>query len=118
LPTALAGLGAVLAGVKGLSSSTQSGWTDFENGGLPDKGTLFRAGEAGAEIVYNTPNGQSGVANVQQIKNAMYQALVEYGSSFGGNVGNEPIIIKIGEEEVFRATRKSAKKQGLDFVKV
>jgi hypothetical protein len=42
------------------------------NGGLPDNGTRFYAGEAGAEIVYNTPSGQSGVANVQQIAQATY----------------------------------------------
>ena len=44
----------------------------FANGGLPDKGTRFYAGERGAEIVYNTPSGQSVVANVQQIAQATY----------------------------------------------
>lgn len=112
---ALSVAGLVAGGVFTVSGAL-SGIDMFANGGLPDKGTMFVAGEAGAEIVYNTPSGQSGVVNVQQIKSAMYQALVEYGNSHSG--GNEPIIIKIGEEEVFRATRKSAKKQGLDFVKV
>lgn len=120
LPVAL-GIGSALAaGVLAISSQFKSNAQQIDmyaNGGLPDKGTMFVAGEAGAEIVYNTPSGQSGVANVQQIKNAMYQALVEYGNSHSGG-GNEPIVIKIGEEEVFRATRKSAKRQGLDFVKV
>ena len=44
----------------------------FANGGLPDKGTVFVAGEAGAEVVYNMPSGQSGVANVRQIAQATY----------------------------------------------
>ena len=44
----------------------------FADGGLPDKGTMFIAGEAGAEMVYNTPSGQSGVANISQIQQATY----------------------------------------------
>ena len=45
----------------------------FADGGLPDKGTMFVAGESGAEMVYNMPSGQSGVANIQQIAQATYQ---------------------------------------------
>lgn len=51
----------------------QAEYSFYANGGLPDKGSVFIAGEAGAEIVYNTSNGQSGVANVQQIAQATYQ---------------------------------------------
>jgi hypothetical protein len=107
-------VGAMVTGA-GLMVGSTLAVQNYANGGLPDKGTVFRAGEAGAEIVYNTPSGQSGVANIQQIKSAMYQAMVEYGDTHRGS--NEPIVIKIGEEEVFKATRKGAKKQGLDFVK-
>ena len=85
LPILLAGIGAAIAGVQGLTTNAQSGIDMYANGGLPDKGTLYYAGEAGAEIVYNTPSGQSGVANIQQIEQAMYGALVRYGKSNGGN---------------------------------
>lgn len=59
----------------------------YANGGEPPKGTLFYAGEAGAEMVYNTPSRQSGVANIQQIKQAVYlgtlQAMKDYGAARG-----------------------------------
>lgn len=71
VPVAL-GLGAALAGGIMLLSSQFKTVDMYANGGLPDKGTMFYAGEAGAEIVYNTPSGQSGVANVQQIAQATY----------------------------------------------
>lgn len=45
----------------------------YANGGMPDKGSMFVAGESGAEFVYNMPSGQSGVANIQQISQAVYQ---------------------------------------------
>lgn len=111
---AIAVAGLVASGTFAVSSAL-TGVEMFKNGGLPDKGTVFMAGEAGAEIVYNTPSGQSGVVNVQQIKQAMYQALVEYGNNHSTSEGDT--VVKIGEDEVFRATRKSAKRHGLDFVK-
>jgi hypothetical protein len=46
---------------------------EFALGGMPDKGTLFIAGEAGAEIVSTSSSGQTGVSNVQQIAQATYQ---------------------------------------------
>ena len=73
----------------------------FAEGGLPDKGTMFIAGESGAEIVYNTSSGQSGVVNVQQIKQAMLGALIEYGQRQGGN---QPIEVYLDGELVYRNT--------------
>lgn len=81
----------------------------YADGGLPDKGTMFVAGEAGAEMVYNTPSGQSGVVNVQQIKQAMLGALIEYGQSQGGN---QPIEVYLDGELVYRNTTAHAKKRG------
>lgn len=103
------GVGALLAGIKGVA--TQNATIDaYANGGLPDKGTLFRAGEAGAEIVYNTPSGQSGVVNVQQIEQAMYGALVRYGKSNGGN--GQPIKVYLDGEKVYQNTTAHAKRRG------
>ena len=77
LPLLMAGVGASIAGLKA-SLAVEN----FAEGGNPDKGTIFRAGEAGAEIVYNAPSGQSGVANVKQIKQAHYEALTEWGDDY------------------------------------
>lgn len=82
----------------------------FANGGLPDKGTMFVAGEAGAEMVYNMPSGQSGVANVSQMKQAMYQAMVEYGRTQNGN--NRPIVVYLDGEIVYQNTTSHAQQHG------
>lgn len=93
--------------------------SQFKNGGMPEKGTMFVAGEAGAEMVYNTPSGQSGVANIQQIQQAMYGALVAYGRTQGsGTSDDRPIDIYIDGEKVFQATKKNAKRHGYAFAKV
>ena len=43
----------------------------FASGGVPDVGSLFYAGENGAEVVANMGNHQSGVLNVMQMQAAM-----------------------------------------------
>lgn len=112
VPAALA-LGAALAGgILLIGSQIKSGNTEvdaYASGGLPDKGTMFLAGEAGAEIVYNTPSGQSGVVNVQQIKQAMYQAMVEYGRN---NQDNRPLVVYLDGEKVYENTTSHAKRRG------
>lgn len=83
----------------------------FAEGGLPDKGTLFVAGEAGAEVVYNNANGQSGVANVNQLKAAFYQALVQWSSSNTGD-SNINVTVQLDGETVYRNTTAQAKRRG------
>ena len=113
--SAAIGVGALVAGA-GLMVGTAINAQQYANGGMPDKGTMFIAGEAGAEIVYNTPSGQSGVANVQQIKQAMYQALVEYGRTHGGN--GQAIQVYLDGEIVYQNTTSHARKRGNVWSKV
>jgi hypothetical protein len=82
---------------------------EFAAGGLPDKGTLYVAGEAGAEIVYNMPSGQSGVANIKQIEQAMFNALARHSAE-----GNEPIVVQayLDGEKVYENTTSRAKSRG------
>lgn len=91
----------------------------FANGGMPDKGSLFVAGESGAEFVYNMPSGQSGVANIQQIAQAMkagcLAALQEYGAS-RGDLGD--ISFDLDGEQIYRNTTSHAKKHGYAWRKV
>ena len=71
----------ITAGIIAITAALNNTKKDIDNmeismhadGGFPDKGTMFIAGEAGAEYVYDMPNGQSGVANIQQIAQATYQ---------------------------------------------
>ena len=46
----------------------------------------------------------------------MYGALVRYGNNNGG--ADQRTVVKIGEDEVFNAVTKSAKRRGLSFTKV
>lgn len=46
----------------------------FADGGIPSKGSLFIAGEAGAELVHTMPSGNTGVTNVEQFTQAMINA--------------------------------------------
>lgn len=109
---ALAIGGAVAGGVLMVSGAIANvkKMTAYADGGMPDKGTMFVAGEAGAEIVYNTPSGQSGVANVQQIQQAMYGALVQYGKTQGAS--GQPIEVYLDGEKVYQNTTAHAKRRG------
>jgi hypothetical protein len=70
---------------------------------------MFVAGEAGAEMVYNMPNGQSGVANVRQIEQAMYNALARYGEQNGGAI---VVQAYLDGEKVYENTTSRAKARG------
>ena len=107
---------AALAAAITFAAGTAIAVGKYEQGGLPDKGTMFIAGEAGAEMVYNMPSGQSGVANISQIQQAFYNALVQYGRENRGSDG--AINVNIDGQKVFEVTRRTANKRGLDFMKV
>lgn len=108
LPIMMASIGASIAGLKSMLTVD-----NYANGGMPDKGTIFRAGEAGAEIVYNTPSGQSGVANIKQIEQAMYNALTRASSKNGGKT-----VVAINGREVFTVVKEEARSNGYAFSKV
>ena len=109
--------GAITAGI-GLVVGTLASVKQYKNGGLPDKGTMFIAGEAGAEMLYNMPSGQSGVANIEQIQQAMYGAMVAYGKTQGNGGGSQPVEVYIDGEKVFQVTQKNARRHGVGFAKM
>lgn len=92
--------------IKGMVSAAKG----FADGGLPEKGTMFYAGEAGAEVVYNMDSGQSGVANVKQLKAAFYQALVEYGNTQRGS-SEQPIIVNLDGNQIYNSIQKNSKRR-------
>lgn len=82
-----------------------------------DSGTVFRAGEHGkTETVFTAANGKTNVANVQQMRSAFYQALMDYSKSNQGQ--NQPIKVSIDGREVFEVTTAQANKQGLSWSRV
>ena len=87
----------------------------FAEGGLPDKGTMFVAGEAGAEMVYNTPSGQSGVANVQQIAQATYSGTMRALNDWWGGSqakGDIPQLKEANATGLYQAVTGVAKSYG------
>lgn len=89
------GIGAAVAGGVLMVGSTlaKNSANKFANGGIPETGTLFYAGEAGAEIVSTSRTGQTGVANVEQISQAMLQALINYNAAQNGQTGGGNVYL-------------------------
>lgn len=104
--------GAITAGI-GLVVGTLASVKKYKDGGIPDKGTLFYAGEAGAEMVYSTPSGQSGVANIQQIAQADYsgtrQALNDWWASARKDI---PAFREVSKTGIYEVVDSEAKRRG------
>ena len=94
-------VGATVTGV-GLTIGSTLAAQKYADGGVPPTGTLFYAGEAGAEIVANTSGGKTGVTNIAQFKTAMVQALAEYGVAKRGTTSDT--VLQINGKEFARAT--------------
>jgi hypothetical protein len=116
----LAGIGSLTAGIKGLSQI--KGYAD---GGYSNA-NLIMTHENGKREWVGKAAGSSAIVNDTQMSDIMevavakgvYQALSAR-SAMGGNVPtNETIVVKIGEEAVFNAVRKTARRQGRDFANV
>lgn len=116
LPAIMGGVGVAVAGMKSMLKIE-----NYANGGMPDKGTVFRAGEAGAEIVYNTPSGQSGVANVQQIAQATYNGTIKALNDWWGGSrakGDIPQLERANPTGMYQAVTSVAKSNGKDWNKI
>lgn len=90
----------------------------FAEGGLPDKGSMFVAGEAGAEMVYNMPSGQSGVANIQQIAQATYNGTIKALNDWWGGSGAKSDIPQLKEANatgMYQAVTGVAHQYGKDW---
>ena len=104
------GIGALVAGG---ALMVTSALPKFADGGLPDKGSLFIAGEAGAELVTNMGGGQSGVMNMEQLEDAVARGMV-IGLSSVDMRDDRPIYINIDGQRFFSASRDIYRKNGYD----
>lgn len=84
----------------------------FAGGGDPIKGSLFYAGENGAEVVASSPSG-TGVMNMQQMQAAVSNGNVEVVSAIGvmanmiaSAINNKSLDLYIGDEAVGRAATR------------
>lgn len=92
----------ITAGIVGTVATTYlDSIPKYASGGLVDSGSLFFAGESGAEFVTTMPNGSTGVTNVAQFKQAMLEALWDWsGSENGGD-----IVLNLDGAEIARSKR-------------
>ena len=97
----------------------------FANGGYTNA-NLIMTHENGKREWVGKQAGSSAIVNDTQMSDIMemavakgvYSALSARGETSGTPTNNETIVVKIGEEAVFNAVRKTAKRQGRDFAMV
>lgn len=104
------GVGALLAGIKGVA--TKEAKIDMYAMGASDidGGTMFVAGEMGkTEAVYTGSNGKTNVANVKQMEQAFYNALSRHAKD-----GTSTIVVQtyLDGEKVYENTTAKAKARG------
>lgn len=118
-------VGATVAGGMLMVSSITSQLDGFADGGYSNA-NLIMTHENGKREWVGKAAGSSAIVNDTQMSDIMevavakgvYNALSAR-SAMGGNVPtNETIVVKIGEEAVFNAVRKTARRQGKDFATV
>lgn len=86
----------------------------FANGGMVDNGSLFVAGEAGAELVTTMPSGQTGVTNIAQFKQATLEALytwwdeAKYDLPEGGSFSFDGAQVARSKSFISEMNRKNA----------
>ena len=117
---AIASIIAVTTAVTGImlaSKGSLSNIAKFANGGVPQKGSLFYAGEAGAELVANTGGGKSAVMNMQQLQVAITRGMIAAMSTQSGGTSGS-VNLSVDGQSLFSITKGYAKKNGYDFVKV
>ena len=83
----------------------------YANGGAPSHGSLFWAGENGAEIVANS-NRRTEVLNRSQIASSIYSAVVSAMSQFNGGTTQVELIAHTDEGVVIDRINQKTKQTG------
>lgn len=105
-----------LVAIGGAIAAFQSQLNDVEfkaDGGIVSKGSMFIAGEAGAELVTNMGGGQSGVMNMEQLENAVARGML-IGLSSVDLRDDRPINVNIDGQRFFTASRQIYRRNGYD----
>lgn len=119
------GVAATVVGT-GLTIGSQLGSIKgYAEGGYTNA-NLIMTHENGKREWVGKAAGSSAIVNDTQMSDIMevavakgvYNALSARSDLNGGSMVEQPIIVKIGEQEVFTAVRKTAKKQGLGFANI
>lgn len=99
------------------------GWPKLSfaaNGGIFDAGSLIWAGEAGAEIVANAGGGRTGVMNVEQMQNAVYEgvyaAVVAAMKANGGNGGSQAVNVYLDSRQITASVEQRQHERGASIL--
>lgn len=99
------------------------GWPKISfaaNGGIFDTGSLVWAGESGPEIVANAGGGKTGVMNVQQMSEAVYDgvysAVVAAMRANGGNGGAQSVNVYLDGREITASVERRQHERGASLM--
>jgi hypothetical protein len=100
-----------------------SGWPKLSfaaSGGIFDMGSLVWAGESGPEIVANASGGKTGVMNVQQMSEAVYEgvysAVVAAMRSTSGNGGGQSVNVYLDGKQITASVEQRQKERGASIM--
>ncbi len=100
-----------------------NGWPKLSfaaNGGIFDAGSLIWAGEAGAEVVANAGGGRTGVMNVEQMQNAVYEgvyaAVMAAMRANSGNGGSQAVNVYLDSRQITSSVEKRQHERGASIL--
>jgi len=99
-----------------------SGWPKLSfaaNGGIFDQGSMIWAGERGAEIVANAAGGRTGVMNVEQMYEAVFEAtysamMAARGQNDGSSV--QAVNVYLDGKRIASGVEKAQKERGTSIL--
>lgn len=101
-----------------------SGWPKLSfaaNGGIFDTGSLIWAGERGPEIMANAGGGRTGVMNVQQMSDAVYDGVyaavvAAMKATAGGGDGSQSVNVYLDGRQITAAVEKRQRERGVSVM--
>lgn len=100
-----------------------SGWPSLKfaaNGGIFDQGSLVWAGERGPEVMATASGGRTGVMNVQQMQDAMYEgvyaAVVAAMRATGGENGGQAVNVYLDSKQITAAVERRQHERGVSIL--
>lgn len=90
------------------------------NGGIFDQGSLIWAGEHGPEVMAKAAGGKTGVMNVQQMQDAVYEGVYAAVSaamrSNGGGDGTQAVNVYLDGKQITSAVEKRQRERGASIM--
>ena len=119
-------IGVGIAAVVASLATAQAAAKDMENsiqmkaaGGSATKGALFYAGEDGPEFVTQTSGGGSTIMNMKQLEDAVARGFIRgFAATDNGTETDDTTEVYVDGQRLFNILRRTAQRNGYDFVKV